>query len=74
MPTILIMMLLKMGPWAEKPTTPEDTKYVPVFTSRRPDRWYETWWAAIGFVFLVLGVLIGMAYLLGWLMLMLHYL
>jgi hypothetical protein len=70
-PTILIMMLLKMGPWAEedKDKKDETPSYHYPLLPTRPDRWYETWWAALGFVFVILGIVIGLAFLLGYLML-----
>ena len=62
-------MLLKMGPWAEKDKEEkEDHSYHYPILPTRPARWHETWWAGIGFVLLVLGIILGMAFLLGWLM------
>jgi len=53
MPAILIMMLLRMGPWAEK-SKPADTAYTYSPFKSQPEKWYQTWKAAIGFTFLLL--------------------
>jgi hypothetical protein len=67
-PAILIMMVLKMGPWADdKDKKPEDTKYAPMlFTA--PDKWYQTWWAAAGFTLLLLVGIFGLIFVTGYLL------
>lgn len=56
-----------MGPWAEDDKDKKDNSYHYPLLPTRPDRWYETWWAAVGFTLLLLVGIFVLIFLTGWL-------